>query len=66
MKGIRNDIDIEIDDFKVKRTDGKKQKYTSIEVIGTRFLENFMNTCYSRELDEDINADMIFDDGFTK
>lgn len=32
----------------IKRTDGEKQKYTSIEVMGTRFLENFMNTCYSR------------------
>lgn len=66
MKGIRNDIDIEIDDFKVKRTDGKRQKYTSIEVMETRFLENFMNTCYSRELDQNINIDMIFDGGFSK
>lgn len=61
MKGIRNDVDIEIEGFKVKRADEKKQKYTSIEVTGTCFLENFMDTCYSRELDQDINIDRIFD-----
>ena len=60
-KGIYDDVYIDIDGFQVKRADGEKQKYTSLEVMGTRFLESFMNTCYSNELDQYTDADLILD-----
>ncbi len=60
LNGIRDNIYIDIEGFRIDRADGEKQKYTSIEVQGTRFLESFMNTCYSEELDQYIKDDLIY------
>lgn len=61
LKGICDSMYIDVKGLKVEREDGRKQKYTSIEVMGTYFLENFMNTCYSKELDKYINTDLILE-----